>query len=256
MEAERLEAERLEAERVRLEAEAAAAAAEEERLRLEAEERERERVRQMELELERKRAKMEEERRKKEEKAQRLAEHKKRRKLESEAKEGGTLAAAKERLAKIQQTAALLKNQSGASSRSTFSGTPNASATTRAAVPQTEPHSPVRNEAADVPQYDISPYRSDHDSDDGEPRNQKTVPHWARKPQLTAQLTAQQYTDPDEIFMQHQKTCSLDAVFAGSSKAGKKGDQSFNRRGSSGNWIQDRISWKEELNYKRAMGYI
>ena len=202
----------------------------------------------------RKLAKLEEERQKKEEKARRLEEHKKRRKLEAEAKEGGTLAAAKERLAKIQQQAAILKSQSGASSRATFSGTPNSR--TGVNVTQMDPKSPVRTEEpADVPQYDISPYRSDHDSDDGEPRNAKTVPHWARNPQLTAQLTAQQYTDPDEIFMQHQKTCSLDAVFAGCDKSGKKA-AAFSRRGSSGNWIQDRISWKEELNYKRAMGYI
>ena len=200
----------------------------------------------------RKQAKLEEERRRKEEKARRLEEHKKRRKLEAEAKEGGTLAAAKERLAKIQQQAAILKSQSGASSRATFSGTPNAHARVNAMDPKSPMHT---EEPADVPQYDISPYRSDHDSDDGEPRNAKTVPHWARQPHLTAQLTAQQYTDPDEIFMQHQKTCSLDAVFAGCDKSGKKA-ATFSRRGSSGNWIQDRISWKEELQYKRAMGYI
>ena len=275
LEAERLEAERLEAERLerevqerlRLEAEAAA---EEERRRQEEAERERQRQLKLEMELQRqreeeqrrkeeelaarKRAKLEEERRRKEEKARRLEEHKKRRKLESEGKEGGTLAAAKERLAKIQQQAAILKSQSGASSRATFSGTPNARAPV--STIQMDPKSPVRHEGpAEVPQYDISPYRSDHDSDDGEPRNSKVVPHWAREPQLTAQLTAQQYTDPDEIFMQHQKTCSLDAVFAGCDKSGKKA-ATFSRRGSSGNWIQDRISWKEELNYKRAMGYI
>jgi len=30
----------------------------------------------------------------------------------------------------------------------------------------------------------------------------------------------------------------------------------FSRRTSSGNWINDRVTWKEELNYKKAMGYI
>lgn len=35
---------------------------------------------------------------------------------------------------------------------------------------------------------------------------------------------------------------------------GKKKD--LNRRGSSGNWIEDRVTWKEEMAYKRAMGYL
>ena len=30
----------------------------------------------------------------------------------------------------------------------------------------------------------------------------------------------------------------------------------LNRRTSSGNWIEDRVTWKEELNYKKAMGYL
>lgn len=30
----------------------------------------------------------------------------------------------------------------------------------------------------------------------------------------------------------------------------------WQRRGSSGNWIADRITWKEEVAYKQAMGYL
>ena len=30
----------------------------------------------------------------------------------------------------------------------------------------------------------------------------------------------------------------------------------LNRRTSSGNWIEDRVTWKEDLNYKKAMGYL
>ena len=30
----------------------------------------------------------------------------------------------------------------------------------------------------------------------------------------------------------------------------------LSRRTSSGNWIEDRVTWKEELNYKKAMGYV
>jgi hypothetical protein len=37
-------------------------------------------------------------------------------------------------------------------------------------------------------------------------------------------------------------------------KQQKKRD--LQRRGSSGNWIADRITWQEEIAYKRAMGYL
>lgn len=94
--------------------------------------------------------------------------------------------------------------------------------------------------------------------------------------------------DPDEIFQQHQKTCSLDEVFANGAhrrhagwahmplgrrdcnccstasapadpptcNAAGKSKQDLSRRTSSGNWIEDRVTWKEEMSYKRAMGYM
>ena len=52
---------------------------------------------------------------------------------------------------------------------------------------------------------------SDEDTDDEGPV--KPVPDWARGKQLLSQLTAQVRTDPDEIFQQHLKTCTLDDVF-------------------------------------------
>ena len=52
---------------------------------------------------------------------------------------------------------------------------------------------------------------SDEDTDEEGPA--KPVPDWARGKQLLSQLTAQVRTDPDEIFQQHLKTCTLDDVF-------------------------------------------
>ena len=232
----------------------------------------------------RRRAKQEEENRKREEKARRLEEHKKRRKLEAEAAarsgsvasgpaptvaSGGSLAAAKERLAKIQQQAAMLKKQTVGSKenmsigRNTISGTPkpvqlHAPSSMVTPPPQSLAVTPSNTKelsedthAVHNKSYEISPYRSDHDSDDDVPK--KPVPDWARGKKLMAQLTAQLYVDPDEIFQQHAKTCSLDQVFASCRKSSK---QDFNRRSSSGNWIEDRVTWKEELGYKKAMGYI
>ena len=44
---------------------------------------------------------------------------------------------------------------------------------------------------------------------------------------------------------------SLDEVFqcAGNKK------RDFSRRGSSGNWTEDQLTWKEEQSFKRRMGY-
>jgi hypothetical protein len=35
-----------------------------------------------------------------------------------------------------------------------------------------------------------------------------------------------------------------------------KSKQDLSRRTSSGNWIEDRVTWREELAYKRSMGYL
>lgn len=285
---ERTEKERLQKEEAKKQAEL------EEKARLERIEAEKAREqeelqRQKEEEIAaRRRARQEEERRKREEKAKRLEEHKRRRKLEAEAAarsgsgvaglqgaaatSGGSLAAAKERLAKIQQQAAMLKKNSSKTpsdysnmaiqNRSTFSGTPQGVANAQKSIgerptitpkkaPAASPSRAGDNVESHYKSYEISPYRSDHASDDDVPK--KPVPEWARGKTLMAQLAAQMYVDPDEVFQQHAKTCSLDQVFANSRKNGKR---DFNKRNSSGNWIEDRVTWKEELGYKKAMGYI
>ena len=48
-------------------------------------------------------------------------------------------------------------------------------------------------------------------SEDEDPK--KPIPEWARGRALMQQLAAQVQTDPDEVFQQHRKTCSLDEVF-------------------------------------------
>eukprot|EP00890_Picochlorum_soloecismus_P004229 jgi/Picsp_1/4807/NSC_02175-R1_cell wall surface anchor family protein len=207
----------------------------------------------------RRRAREDAEKREKEEKARRLEEHKRRRKMEAEAAARTTdpsgkqnsviatsgsksLAEAKERLAKIQQQAAMLKNQGTVQSNASESAKPTSSVQFK-----TE----TIDKALKVPSYEISPYKSDFESDDDVPK--KPVPDWARGKALVGQLMAQMYIDPDEVFQQHAKTCSLDEVFA---SCRRSVHQDFNKRSSSGNWIEDRVTWKEELNYKKAMGYI
>jgi hypothetical protein len=155
-----------------------------------------------------------------------------------------SLAEAKQRLAKIQQQAVILQQRQATSNgdavlanSSQNCSKPQAGVPSRPA-PQT---------------YEISPYKSDFDSE-GEDEPRKPVPEWARGRSLMAQLVAQMHIDPDEVFQQHAKTCSLDEVFA--APTGKPGKRDFTRRTSSGNWLEDRVTWKEELGYKKAMGYI
>ena len=35
-----------------------------------------------------------------------------------------------------------------------------------------------------------------------------------------------------------------------------KGAKDYSRRTSSGNWIEDRVTAKEQIIYKKAMGYL
>ena len=100
--------------------------------------------------------------------------------------------------------------------------------------------------------YEMSPYRSGSDSDEdiGANAPRKAIPRWARTELLVPLLTKQATLDPDEIFRNPSKTCSLDAVFA-NTKEKKDG-----RRSSSGNWFDDRLTWREELTYKRNMGFV
>ena len=61
----------------------------------------------------------------------------------------------------------------------------------------------------------------DHDSDDDSSEDEdpkKPIPEWARGRALMQQLASQVQTDPDEVFQQHRKTCSLDEVFGHSGK--------------------------------------
>ncbi len=99
--------------------------------------------------------------------------------------------------------------------------------------------------------YQISPYRenSDSESEEDDARPRKPIPGWAHSDQLAPCLYRQAKVDPDEIFVNPSKTCSLDAVFA--TRASSK-----SRRSSSGNWFHDRLTWKEEVSYKREMGFI
>ena len=128
---------------------------------------------------------------------------------------------------------------------------PGAGARTEAArTPAAKPAFALAGAPAEF-SYQISPYRenSDSESEEDDARPRKPIPGWAQSDQLAPCLYRQAKVDPDEIFVNPSKTCSLDAVFA--TRASSK-----SRRSSSGNWFHDRLTWKEEVSYKREMGFI
>ena len=76
----------------------------------------------------------------------------------------------------------------------------------------------------------------------------KTNPDWARTDALITALTKQASVDPDSIFHNATKTCSLGSVFTSHTV-----EKMENRRSSSGDWFSDRLTWREELRYKQDM---
>jgi len=57
--------------------------------------------------------------------------------------------------------------------------------------------------------------------------------------------------DPDDIFS-NVETCDLVDIFA---PPGKPTKERYHRRGSSGNWKADQLTWREVHEYNQAMGY-
>lgn len=99
--------------------------------------------------------------------------------------------------------------------------------------------------------YEMSDHVDNSDWSDAEDAD-KFVPEWAREPNVSAALKRQALRDPDEIFEPfHTQRCDLREIFAGFKKKKR-----FHRRTSSGNWFKDRLHWKEELEYKRQMGFL
>ena len=137
--------------------------------------------------------------------------------------------------------------------------TPARSALPKPVTVTEKPILPSAAPADDDPQpvmtYEISPYKSSSESsdedDDEYRRPKKPIPEWAQTANLWGTLQGQKHVDPDEIFKQkHIKTCNLGDMFGDASKP------KYSRpRGSSGNWVQDRVTWQEELAYKKAMGF-
>ncbi|OQR86902.1 hypothetical protein ACHHYP_09800 [Achlya hypogyna] len=58
--------------------------------------------------------------------------------------------------------------------------------------------------------------------------------------------------DPSAIFLDFVGSCNLDDIFKPKSLGEKR---KFKRRGSSGNWLNDKTTHEEQQTYRREMGY-
>ena len=159
------------------------------------------------------------------------------------------------------QTHAASTNGTVVSAPSVAAATPVVSAPSRPAAPvaaqvtpapRAQPAPSLLHGAPSDFSYQISPYRenSDSESEEDESGVKKPIPGWATSENLAPCLYRQAKIDPDSIFVNPEKTCSLDAVFTTKHKTGKS------RRSSSSNWFHDRLTWKEEVSYKREMGFV
>mmetsp|Transcript_18499 Transcript_18499/g.74351 ORF Transcript_18499/g.74351 Transcript_18499/m.74351 type:complete len:889 (-) Transcript_18499:692-3358(-) len=106
--------------------------------------------------------------------------------------------------------------------------------------------------------YQMTTEKNDNDEDstdeESSTRNNKKIPVWARQPHLNRALEDQDKAlrDPDTIFPRSSATCDLEEVFAEEKKKKKR----YRTRGSSSNWVRDRLTWKEEMDYKKAVGLM
>lgn len=94
--------------------------------------------------------------------------------------------------------------------------------------------------------------RRDDSSDSEEERarrRRKHVPGWARSANLPHALSSET-RDPDTIF-ERVHTLNLDEVFEGQTMKKR-----FRARTSSGAWVRDRLTAQEEMQYKKAAGFI
>ncbi|SPQ94087.1 unnamed protein product (mitochondrion) [Plasmodiophora brassicae] len=170
-----------------------------------------------------------------------------------------------EELAKKQQTkkaasaAVSVPTSKDALKASSSSSSVATGASKQAAAPPRSAHKfavpavpPSPEPVVEIP-INAPPSDSDEDDEDSDREQQKKrIPKWAQPAALLSSLAEQARIDPDTIFPPDSlKSCNLEEVFVDFSSKTR-----FTRRTSSGNWVRDRLGWKEELDYKRRNGYL
>lgn len=91
------------------------------------------------------------------------------------------------------------------------------------------------------------------DEEEDESKPKKRVPEWARGTNLESALHAQfggvggKRLDADEIFRE-VASCDLEVIFRAQKKR-------YRARGSSGNWLPDRLTQREREKYRIDLGF-
>lgn len=107
----------------------------------------------------------------------------------------------------------------------------------------------------EVTSYEMSaerPNAEDNSDDDSEDTNNrgKKIPDWARNGNVLKALE-EQNDDPDKTFARVHSV-NLEDVFASTQNMKKR----YRTRNSSGQWTRDRLTAREEMEYKKRAGFI
>jgi len=99
--------------------------------------------------------------------------------------------------------------------------------------------------------YELSDKGEDSEAEEPD-RSHKHVPAWSK--QYLQLLERQLQTDPDTIFGCRVPKVDLEVIFRDEDYRRVQKERPKRRRGSSGNWGQDRLSRAEVAEYKKKMG--
>lgn len=204
------------------------------------------RKRKRKEEEEKNRLRKEEEDRKKEERRQRVLEKKK---LMME-----------EQKRALQERGNALKMRNAAGPSSSRPGRPHLMKAGKAiashGLPPPVPKTPAtkRRDPDEEPQYEMTGERKRGSTDDyaleRERRKKKKTPKWASSSQVW-QSVREESTDPDSVFARGVPSCNLETVFEG-----REQKRRYRARDESGDWTKDRLTAKEEMEYKRQAGFF
>lgn len=106
----------------------------------------------------------------------------------------------------------------------------------------------------DSPQWELTEERKRGVSESSDEvrarRRRKVVPQWASSTELWRALQDER-DDPDVVFARGAPSCNLESVFQSQTAVRR-----FRPREDSGDWTKDRLTAKEEMEYKRRAGFF
>lgn len=201
------------------------------------------RRRKLRAENEARRAKRAEEEQKREARRKRVLEHQQRVR-EAEEKRRAELAAKEHE--RRQKAAAGAGIRAGAAGSSAM---PPPSASKGLKTPNRGGLSGKKKEE-EITSYEMSAQKRYNSEDEEEENPGKPIPKWAKNANV-AKVHCEQKEDPDKLFKRITKV-DLEQVFANAAEPKKR----YRQRHSSAHWTRDRLTAKEELEYKKNAGFI